>query len=790
MRFMKRTLAAALLLGALGFTGLQAQSDGNWNFPTQFGPANSGTDFFFSCPSNWDLPGSNTYYIRLYITSTTKTNVEVWVGGVLKQTLVTKPYAVVTADLTASEAQAIVRTDAPPVPNDALYRNKAIRVVAEDPVILYVMNRTTYTSDGMLLLPVSALGREYIASSYSAVIGGTQELPSQFLVIAPYDSTQVTITPPMASPNHPGGTPYTVTLDQGDVYSVMSVGAGGDMSGAVITGDKPIAVVAGQNCTYIPDMLNFCCCDHLAEGMLPVASWGTTYYAVPLATRLKGDFYRVFAKEANTTVSIDGVVHSTINGPGGVAGTGWFEYRAMTKDPVEFTADKPISVFQYSTSGAYDGNAGDPFYLTLTPLEQYGTQMVFSTPGNDFPINYVNIVTDSANLHALEIAVGETNSWQNVLLMPGAGTPVGFTTQHNGKDYVGLSLSIPGGVYKLRAPEPFAVYSYGFSDWDSYGYPAGALTCDLTIDDTTAPMITAVRDYGGNTSGVISAEAADGARRTTLSTISLPKELAENFQFTLSEFKPGLTTDAEYSLSPVDRKKFATATLYVSDMVGNTRTVTVTYEPVTQVEIDISGAPITFEDGLVGARFQEGTVVTNNGKEMVEIHSISLADGNKGFKVLGPSAPFTLAPAGSAGNSMTVDVEFQPIGAGTFSDTVLFWSKCCVLFKVPVIGFADDHVVSVPLDGQGATVSSVNVSPNPARGEMAVVNFTMQRKGSLSVMIVDAAGKDVQAIADGVVLEQGAQSLKLDLGGLASGSYFVRIVAAGRTVIAPLVITR
>ena len=171
--------------------------------------------------------------------------------------------------MTPLEAQMFVRADQPPVPPDRVFRRKAVHVKAEAPVVVYGMNRTTYTSDGILALPTNALGRDYIVASYGAVIGVTQELPSQYMIIAPYNGTTVSIYHPHRTPNHEAGQTFTIDLDSGDVWSAMTVGYGGDMSGAIIRASKPVAVIAGQACTYIPNLLNFCCCDHITEMMLP-----------------------------------------------------------------------------------------------------------------------------------------------------------------------------------------------------------------------------------------------------------------------------------------------------------------------------------------------------------------------------------------------------------------------------------------------------------------------------------------------------------------------------------------
>jgi hypothetical protein len=242
---MKHSLLLCLLLLAIAPAALRAQ-----------GPTSVGTEFVFSFPTNYEDPSATLQYIRLYISSTVRTRVRIYTGTTLKNTIYTVPNAIVTCDLTKFEAQAVSRTTTTPVPDDAIHRRKALTVIADDPISLYGMNRTSYTSDGMLVLPVSALGREYvIASARDYLTGGffPDKLPSQFLVVAPFDSTEVTITSPSESPNHRADQEYSVTLHKGDVFSSMSFGPGGDLSGAVISATKLVGVLGGQNCAYLPD---------------------------------------------------------------------------------------------------------------------------------------------------------------------------------------------------------------------------------------------------------------------------------------------------------------------------------------------------------------------------------------------------------------------------------------------------------------------------------------------------------------------------------------------------------
>ncbi len=304
------------LFGSLFFAPLLlAQSSTFFNA----GPNNAGTEFYLAFPANWELNTPNKY-IRLYISSDVETNVDIYVLGEFKGRIATIPNDVVAYDLTNLEGQVFVRNDQSLVPDDQVYTGKSVRIVAEEPIIVYGMNRTDFTSDGFLALPVSALGREYIVASAASMQATTQALPSQYMIVAPYDNTHVQITNPMDTPNHNAGETFTVTLNKGDVFSAMSIGFSGDLSGAHLVADRPIAVLAGQNCTYLPTF-EYPACDHLVEMMLPVEAWGKVYHSLPFQERTKGDTYRIFASHPETDVFVNGGKISTLTGVGGVKWT-------------------------------------------------------------------------------------------------------------------------------------------------------------------------------------------------------------------------------------------------------------------------------------------------------------------------------------------------------------------------------------------------------------------------------------------------------------------------------------
>ena len=129
---MKRSVYLLLPLIALALTSpLAAQ-----------GVTSVGTEFVFSFPTNYWNRGTGAQYVRLYIAATTSTTVRVYVGPTLKTTMSIAAGTTRSFDLTNLEAQALSRSTYTAIPADAIYRNRAVRVVSDDPISLTGLNRS------------------------------------------------------------------------------------------------------------------------------------------------------------------------------------------------------------------------------------------------------------------------------------------------------------------------------------------------------------------------------------------------------------------------------------------------------------------------------------------------------------------------------------------------------------------------------------------------------------------------------------------------------------------------
>lgn len=342
-----------------------------------------------------------------------------------------------------------------------------IHVTSGAEISVYGLNRVQFTTDAYLGLPVDILGTSYIALGFGNVDvnNGTQ-----LAVVGTQAGTTVNITPTVATDGHAAGTTYAIALGQGQTYQLRNTdSAPADLSGTIITADKPIAVFGGQQCANIPDGNTFAC-DHVVEQLPPTTTWGKSFVSMPLATRVGGDTFRIVASQSATTVTINGATAATL-GAGQV-------HQQIIDGPARISSDKPILVAQYSNGSTFDDVVSDPFMMLIPPFEQFLASYTVTTPATGFSANYINLVVPDG-------AVGS-------VALDGTAVPAASYSAIGSSGFKGAQVSVALGSHTLSGPLPFGAFMYGFAEFDSYGYPGGfslapiALVTSVTLTPESA----------------------------------------------------------------------------------------------------------------------------------------------------------------------------------------------------------------------------------------------------------------------------------------------------------------
>ncbi len=809
-RYFTYLLSIVMLAFALSFN-LAAQvnlSDMKGDLPKMLGANNVGKEFWFSVPPCYeDESGGHDNFVKVFVTSAMKTQVNLEVPGKgFKLTKTTIPNDVIEFNIPAAIAQPWSKDGHVPAPPEQVWRGAGFHITADQPLVVYVIIRYWYTSDGFLALPVSALGKEYVCATYpdmSAMYPG-YNLPSEVTITGAFKDTKVTFTL--------GGNPLTTTsggmkpkdqakatLQPGDVWTFATVKDEADLTGSRVVASKPVSVVSGNQCSNIPTDNR--ACDYIVEADLPTYTWGTDYHVPKVPKRKKPSIIRIFAKEPQTKIFRDGNQIGLIpEGPGGGLGRAYLEMRMNSLDPgvqpssVMISGDKPIAVTLYNTGVAEDGYPtpnSDPFIMSITQVQQYQKEITFCTPGvngSGFPENYINVVYQTTEFGMIpdDLEFAEVNSGQYVwykMKSKFSGTDELFKKDLDNKKYAVKCITLPkDGVYKIRAKQPFACYSFGYSYYDSYGYPTSAALADLEKPDTLCPKpIWSMNCQGEIKGATVEDMPRDPEVRSNLAMIVLHSDSTFNFDFKYTDFEPGATSTTNWECTVIDPTQDGYAVITFTDRRGNDTTIYIKYAA---IKLDIQPKNVDWGTLKIGETVTKDFEGINLSLESpVTINKLQLRTGTQGFEIVdAPALPFILGP----NSKFPFRVKFIATTEGSFKDSIgigdtcFFWNKSFIKAKVgePIIDVTDiafgDQRVGVMTSEQGMDVTnsgSVDLTITGATGPFMTVYTSDLEIPTATNPLVIAPGKThsflvkfkpdaVKSYPDSVVFKSDARSRK------------------------------
>ncbi len=564
------------------------------NLPAMLGTSNAGTEFYLTFHPCWEETSSNNA-IRIYVSSTVSTNVKLQIEGIGKEiSKLTIPNDVIEFVLSPTEAQMYSKGSGayptPPQPSQ-VWAKRAIKITSDEPIVVYGVTRFRYTSDGFLAFPIHILGKEYQVASYADPTNNQfQFLPSYSSIVAIYDNTEVEFTlggnasSKAIFPNNDTlkfGQTKKEKMNSGDVWLIAGIGANNDLTGSIIKSNKPIAVISGNFCSYVPSLNS--ACDYIIEQELPTDYWSNEVLVPQIVDRKNYPIIKIFAKEANTKLYRNGVYFATIETAGGLNGKGYLETRAdtiTTPKPVLISADKPINVVLYNPGQSEDGIESDPFQMQLFPESLFYKDMIFNTPGImggiGFKSNYATILFKTPTqsiIDGLKYSKYNKDSldWKSIDSASFIQTKDGYL------GYKTIKLE-SDGVYRIKANSEFVCYAYGFDAWDSYGFPAGAVFVnEVNKQDTNKPVITSINKTNIEINGTIDdiGSGIDGSPQTKISSnlglIYLLSNESKNVKFTYDKYIAGEVAKINWNISLIDQGMPGTAIIFASDKSGNYR---------------------------------------------------------------------------------------------------------------------------------------------------------------------------------------------------------------------------
>jgi hypothetical protein len=355
---------------------------------------------------------------------------------------------------------------------------RSFRITTDVPVVGYQMNpyggAGTSITGASLLLPTSVWDTNYVIASAS----GDGGMAPSFNIIAKENTTRVTIVPnrPVVGgkgvPASNANVPFELLLDQGEQAQISQE----DLTGSILSSDKPVGLMAGHQCMYIPD--GVLACDHGEQMVPPIRALGSEYVGVMHRPRANEPaFYRVIGAANGTVLSWS----SDVGGPQSLE-LGEVVVFA-TREPFVVESqdeDHPFLLFSQMVGSNYElsipNSAGDPDSVLGVPPAQYLSHYVFFTdptyPETNLVVvrkkvdgRFAGVDLDCSGPLTGWAPVGEYE-WTRVDLMTGNFEGVGNCST---------------GRHVIDSENPFGVWVWGWGSSlteaqttsVSYGYPAG-----------------------------------------------------------------------------------------------------------------------------------------------------------------------------------------------------------------------------------------------------------------------------------------------------------------------------
>lgn len=351
--------------------------------------------------------------------------------------------------------------------------NAAYRITTSRPVVAMQWNSrspirsgmVSSANDGSLLRPEQTAATMYRVSTWPSQNLGGPTYPGYVAVIALANATSVSVSAAGGIQAGPGltATGGTVSLDDGDVLLVSSAldapsgGTGSDLSGALVTSDKPVLAFAGHALASVPNGASFA--DHLEEALPSVGLLGTDHLVVrPAAPPGSSGPARHIVKIVGHTPANLATSPSVAGVPTTIAAGQSISFEATTDFRLVSSAPVLVASFLEGSSQFGGGTSqGDPSLTFVVPLTQAQSRIDFVAPAIHAPATALV----SAPTGTSVVIDGVTVAGWNAI----GSTGFAFAQ-------FGLGTASDAHTATGTAPFTLAVNAYPSGASTSYAYPA------------------------------------------------------------------------------------------------------------------------------------------------------------------------------------------------------------------------------------------------------------------------------------------------------------------------------
>ncbi len=443
-------------------------------------------DFWFAAPEVTSDHGDQPIYLRLtsfnqsaFVTVSEPANT---IANFPPITVYVPANSTVSVDLSSLKAQ----VECTP-PNTIL--NLGLHIHSTVPITAYYEASNNLNPEIFTLKGNNALGTSFYIPSQSVFFNEptfTPDAYNSFDIIASENNTLVTITPKKAITGHAAGVSFSVTLNQGQVYSAQATGqlASDHLMGSVVTSNKPVAITVKDDSDRFSSAQM--CQDLTGDQIVPVNIIGSEYIVVRGYTNsVVNDWVFVMATADNTQVSVNGTVAAIIN-----AGNSYSFSMNSTNLCSSVQTTQPAYLWHVTGYGCEAGSS------LLPAMDCTGSTQVAFTRTTAY--SFQMILLTKAGAQGAFILDGSSTLITAAMFSSVPGNPtyvyarINFTTS-----------SLPVGAHMLTNSQDIFhmgiihTYDAGQSGC-AYGYFSDFASLNLGSDQTVCPGTAITLDAGPN----------------------------------------------------------------------------------------------------------------------------------------------------------------------------------------------------------------------------------------------------------------------------------------------------
>ena len=513
--------------------------------------------------------------------------------------------------------------------------------------------------------PLESYDTAYMNLTYAGYLGKN----TGFLILAKEDGTEVTFDPSVDwnVPGEPAGMPVTMSLDQYQVYQVLSFSRGSagvsDLSGTPITSNKPIGIIPFSLQTNVHllepvdttnDFQFSWRTSPVADALPPEAKGGTRFYTAPMGAQDSSQV-RVVALEDGTRLSVNGIQVATLDRSE--------RHDISVGDATKIESTNPVVAMQISRSGNNPIRDtiitinpsepderdtimpifGNPAMAWLPPVSEYKRTLQWTNPLLDHHWTPIQ-GKDSILLypwHHYALVTAPVSALNSVRI---DGRSIDFQYRHIDGQYASAVVPILPKQHILTADAPVSCIAYGFAWDDAYAFVSGEALRSIglvdvdslveTTCDSTLEVSFKLSNVGNNNYRIDSIDADGIEIRSVRSPIGFPIEMP-----------PGRELQARIVLK-LSQPRTYTGRIRIYTDAHNRNVIEVPFRIirdsarisiVTDVDFGQIAAEKTEADTLI--------TITNDGENPVEITDLLFDDPR--FEVTQPSLPLTIPSGGS-----------------------------------------------------------------------------------------------------------------------------------------------